>query len=98
MLLYLWPSGPKPQGQAALSLPSSDDSPVQNYENVEVLNRHVAEDDEQVICMNTNDPEKHDNQPVSHILASQDLILVKSPQLGNNIENGRLIHLIACLY
>ena len=66
-------TGPKPPGYPALPHPGSDDRPGESYENVELENKPIAENEQQMVYVNVNDAQKQDNAPVSKILAHQAL-------------------------
>ena len=94
MQLHLWPSGPEQPCQAVPPLSGSDNQTEQVYENVELMNRSVSVDDEQLVNMYTNAEQRQDNQLVSLILT-----LPKSAQTGSNIKTVDLFHsAVALLY
>ena len=54
----MWASGIKASGHTTEPHPDSDNLPGRNYENLELLNRPVVEDNKQVVCMNSKVVEK----------------------------------------
>ena len=65
--LYWFLSGPKHSAYTSLILPAGDGNLRQS---MEMSNRPVIEDDEQVVYMNTREAQKQDNPKVSQILAN----------------------------
>ena len=66
MQLYLLASGIKPSGITTQPHPGGDNLPGRNYENLELLNRPVAEDNEQVVCMSNKVAQK---QAINHSIS-----------------------------
>ena len=56
--MYLYASGIKASGNITQPHPGGDNLPGRNYENLELLNRPVAEDKKQVVCMNNKVAQK----------------------------------------
>ena len=64
---YVWSSGIKPSGQTACPHPDRGNPPGRNYENLELLNRPEAEDNEEVVCMNSKVAQK---LAINHLVSS----------------------------
>ena len=61
MMKYIWFSGTNASGHNVQSPSSRNNQLGRTYENVELQNRPVAEDDEQVVDMNSKRTEKQCN-------------------------------------
>ena len=88
MQLYLWPTGPKPTGHPVSPPSDSDYETGQSRENIVLQKMPIAEDEEQVVYMNTSDPQKQNNPAVSQILANQALVELIFEPTTSTIANG----------
>ena len=97
MYLYLWASGIKASGHTTQPHPDSDNLPGRNYENLELLNRPVAEDNKQVVCMTSQVAEKQaTNQLISFYVKMLEMALLLSIQARS--KNYRAFRKPLCIW